>query len=539
MKLDVIVHNARVLDPAAAGPPPTSVGLLHGRVVGVGDDVADLSARTTVDAQGATVIPGLHDAHVHTTSYGLRLVMLDLSGLTGMPALLTAVARYAADLPPAAWVIGSGYGLGLAIGEHPSRAALDEAAGGRPVWLTHFSGHMCVLSSAALAEVGITAGQATGGRGRIGLDAAGEPDGVLEESAMDLVKAHRGPSSIEDLAAAIGAATRAYAAEGLTTFVDAGIGSPGIDHSPAEIAAYQLARETGRLHARGQLMVHDVVLHALGSHPDDAIGRSLDLGLRTGFGDGWLEVGAMKIWLDGSGATGDFDDDPKVLRRSIVAGARAGWQIAAHAMGDAALDLLLDALAEAAAAGPNPGPTAAARPHRVEHGALIRPEQITRLASMDVVVAHQPSFLPTFGDLMLALTDSEQKPNGFRLRSLLAAGVVVAGSSDRPVAPGAPLAGIQAMVTRRTESGAPFGPDEAIDARTALAAYTTGGAYAAGRSHRSGALRPGFDADLVLLADDPTTVPTEQIGGINVLATVVDGRPAHDPAGLFAAAAQS
>ncbi|HET8930170.1 MAG TPA: amidohydrolase family protein, partial [Acidimicrobiales bacterium] len=384
-----------------------------------------------------------------------------------------------------------------------------------------------------LAEVGITSADASGGRGRIGVDATGQPDGVLEESAMDLVKEHRGPSSIDDLATTIGTATAIYAAEGITTFVDAGIGSPGIDHSPVELAAYQLARETGRLHARGQLMVHDAVFHSLRAHPDDAIAAGIDLGIRTGFGDGWLEIGAMKIWIDGLGTTADFEDDPEILRRSIVAGARAGWQVAAHAMGDVALDLLLDALDEAAAARPNPGCTPAARPHRVEHGALIRPDQITRLADKGLVVAHQAAFLPAFGDLILSITDETQQANGFRCASLLDAGITVAGSSDRPVALGAPLTGVQAMVERTTESGVVFGADEAVDVSTAVAAYTRGGAISAGRSDHSGALQPGFDADLVVLADDPTTVPANQIGSIEVLATLIDGVPAHDRADLL------
>lgn len=533
MKLDLLIRNARLLEPVSRDPGACSIGLLNGRIVGIDDDIADLGARSTIDAQGATILPGLHDAHVHTTSYGLGLSMLDLSGVSGLQPLLEAVATYAGGLPAGDWVIGSGYGLGLERGVHPSRSSLDNAAGGRPVWLTHFSGHMCVLNTPALAAVGISSGSSTDGRGGVGVDADGEPDGLLEESAMDLIKEYRGPSSIEDLAAAIGTATAVYAAEGVTTFVDAGIGSPGIDHSPVELAAYQLARETGRLHVRGQLMVHDAVLHPVRSHPDDGIDQGLDLGVRTGFGDGWLEIGAMKIWLDGTGANDAFDDDPATLRRSIVTGARAGWQVAAHAMGDAALDLFLDALEEASAAGPTPGRTAAARPHRVEHGALIRPEQITRLARLGVVVAHQPSFLTTFGDVTLSVIDEAQRPDSFRCRSLLDAGVVVAGSSDRPVAPGAPLAGVQAMVERTTESGASFGPDEAIDARTALATYTLGGAQAAGRAHRSGALRPGYDADLVMLADDPTAVPTSQIAAIGVLATLVAGDVVHDASGLF------
>ena len=511
----MLVRNARVLDDGL--PVASCLGVLHGRVVGL-DDVADLPALRTVDVQGATVVPGFHDAHVHTTSFGIGLRTLDLTGAVGLSAVLAAVARHAAGLAPDAWVTGSGYGLGLVRGEHPSRQALDAAGGGRPVWLTHFSGHVCVLSSAALAQVGVTAGAAAG-RGRVGLGPDGAPDGVLEESAMDLVKDHLGPASQQDLAAAIDVATRVYAAEGVTTFVDAGIGSPGIDHSPVELGAYQLARETGRLHVRGQLMVHDAVLHQVRAHADDAVEQGLDLGLRTGVGDGWLEVGAMKIWVDGA-AGNDFDDSPEALRRSIVSGARGGWQVAAHAMGDRAVDLVLDALDEA-------GTRPDGRPHRIEHGASIRPDQVARLADMGVAVAHQPSFLPTFGDRLSATGDA------YRLRSLLDAGVVVAGSSDRPVAPGPPLTGMQAMVERLTESGASFGPDERVDARTALRAYTAGGASAAGRAHRSGALRPGFDADVVVLAEDPVSVPTGRIGSVEVLATLVAGRPAYDPGGLF------
>lgn len=526
MKLDLLIRNGRVLDDGVVAG--TCVGVLHGRVVGL-DDVAELPAVRTVDVGGATVIPGLHDAHVHTTSFGVGLLTLDLSSTSGMAAVHDALARYAADLGPDAWVIGSGYGLGLRPGEHPPRQLLDDAGGGRPVWLTHFSGHACVLSSAALSEAGIRSNAVPPGRGRVSLGADGDPDGLLEESAMDLVKEHVGPASLEGLARAIDVATRVYAAEGVTTFVDAGIGSPGIDHSPLELAAYQLARETGRLHVRGQLMVHDAVLHDVAGHIDDATPRGLDLGLRTGLGDGWLEVGAMKIWVDGASGAGDLDDDPAVLRRSIISAARAGWQVAAHAMGDRAVDLVLDALAEAAADTPHPTD----RPHRIEHGAYLRLDQVKRLSAAGVAIAHQPSFVSTFGEAMRSAMGGDDAGNGFRLRSLLDAGVVVAGSSDRPVAPGPPLAGIQAMVERVTETGEPFGTAESVDARTALRTYTTGAARAAGRAQRSGALRAGYDADLVVLAEDPVAVPTERIGQVEVVATLVGGGVVHDPHGRF------
>ena len=148
---------------------------------------------------------------------------------------------------------------------------------------------------------------------------------------MDLVKDHVGPSSVERLAQAIDRATAHYLTEGITGFTDAGIGSPGIDHTPVELAAYQLARDTGRLHTRAQVMAYSELFHPLVAHSDDRISTGLDLGVRSGFGDEMLSLGAMKVWVDGSGlgrtaATtgpdgqvhGDFDNDPHLLTQSIV-----------------------------------------------------------------------------------------------------------------------------------------------------------------------------------------------------------------------------
>jgi hypothetical protein len=318
------------------------------------------------------------------------------------------------------------------------------------VWLTHFSGHQGVVSSAVLTGVSIGPGTVAD-RGRIGTDAAGRPDGLLEEAAMDLVKELVGPSSTGQLARAIELAARRYAAEGITSFTDAGIGCPGLDHSPVEIAAYQLARRNGWLRARAQLMVHNEMMHELTAHRDDAIERGLDFGLHTGFADDWLSVGAMKIWIDGLGVEGadgqpDFDNDPALLRRHIIAAHRAGWQVAAHAMGDHAIDLLLDALTEAQASGPVPVQVARPR-HRVEHGALIRPDQLARLAAMDLTVVAQPVMVSEFGDLFGQVVGADRLSQVFRARSLVEAGIAIAASSDRPVVPGAPLRGLQAAVT--------------------------------------------------------------------------------------------
>ena len=537
--LDLLIHGARIRTGDPARPTATSIGIWNGHVVGLDEQLAGIPATATVDADGAVLVPGFCDAHCHTTSYGLGLVLLDLSDTRGAAAILEAVSEYAAGLDDDDWVIGTGYGTGLPLGEHVTRDELDRAAGGRPVWLTHFAGHSCVVSSAVLAAVGITSGT-TPERGRIGADAAGRPNGLLEESVMDLVKDHVGPSSAEQLARAIDVATSQYAREGITAFTDAGIGCPGMDHSPVEIAAYQLARARGWLRARAQLMVHNEVMHELTSHPDDAIDRGLDLGVHTGFGDAWLGLGAMKIWVDGLGVAGadgrpDWDNDPGILRRDIIAAHRAGWQVAAHAMGDHAIDLVLSALAQARAAGPSPAQVAEPL-HRIEHGALIRPDQIAQLAAAGLTVVTQPALVTEFGDLFGDVVAEHRLAEVFRAQSLLDAGIAIAGSSDRPVVAGSPLRGMQSMVQRLSASGTVHGPAERMTAAAALAACTAGGARAARAGQQRGLLAPRLAADLVLLADDPVTVQADRIAAIAVLTTVVDGQVSHDMAGLLAAA---
>ena len=541
--LDLIVRNARVLTVDRRRPRASSIGIWAGRIVGLDEQLEGSSSRVELDLDGAVVTPGFHDAHCHTTSFGLGLVSLDLQSRPGRRSILEAVAAHAAGLGSEEWVIGFGLETGVVL----TREELDRAGGGRPVWLTHRSGHSCVVSSAVLGAVGISGVLPGEARGRVEVDAGGQPTGLIEEAAMDLVKDHVGPSSVERLAQAIDRATAHYLTEGITGFTDAGIGSPGIDHTPVELAAYQLARDTGRLHTRAQVMAYSELFHPLVAHSDDRISTGLDLGVRSGFGDEMLSLGAMKVWVDGSGlgrtaattgpdgqVRGDFDNDPHLLTQSIVDAHRAGWQVAAHAIGDAAVDLVLDALDEAERGGPYPARTGIIPGHRIEHGVMIRPDQVGRLAAKAMSVVTQPLFIGEFGDPLLDLFGARPGVGDcFRMRSLIDAGVHLVASSDRPVTPGAPLPAIQAMVERTTGSGMVFGPDEGLRALQALAAYTEAGARAAGSHRQWGTLVPRLSADLVVLDDDPTAVAVDRIGTIGVLATVVGGRAVHDPGSLF------
>ncbi|MCX4537939.1 amidohydrolase (plasmid) [Streptomyces sp. NBC_00841] len=536
--LDLKLRNARIRTVDDRHPRAHTLGVFAGRIFGLDDTVEDLPARTTLDCGGAVVVPGFGDAHNHMAWFGQSLSELDLGGAATLPQVYDAVARRAAGLPADAWVVGSGYD-DTVMGAHPHRAELDRAAGGRPVWLKHRSGHMCAVSSEVLRRAGILDGTTADPEGGVVVrDEHGAPTGLLQERAQGLVSALVMPYPVTDLADAVSQASAVYAAEGLTHVVEAGIGLGLIGRSPVEAAAYQLARDRGTLRTRVELMVAADNLHALRSHADDGITTGLDLGLRSGFGDDRLRLGPMKIWLDGSligrtaavsepfcghiHGTGVFQDGPEQMRRLVVDAHRAGWRVAAHAIGDSAVDLALDAFAEARRVSPRRDVR-----HRIEHSGVVRPDQLDRYAELGVVPVPQAHFLYAVGDTMAQALGPGRTPWMYRHRSFLDRGIRVPGSSDRPVAPGAPLLGMQSMVERLSRAGVVLGPDERVTAEQALRAYTLDAAWASHDEDRRGSITPGKHADFVVLSDDPVDVDADRIGAIDVLATFVAGACVH------------
>jgi predicted amidohydrolase YtcJ len=543
---DVLLVNANVLTMDPGRPRATAVAIAGGRILDLPDAPHQVSAGRVVDLRGATLLPGFHDAHNHMTWFGLSLTEIDLRspGVGSLDELYAAVARRAQATDAGEWVVGSGYDQNK-IGGHPDRDALDRVAPGRRVWLRHTSGHMCVVNSLVLADLGLDAGPAEVPGGRVATDAAGRPNGLLEERAQELVGRLVRPFPVAALADAIDRAAAQYLREGITSCTEAGIGGGWIGQSPVEVAAYQAAREQGRLRVRVELMVASDVLHPVVAHADDGLDLGLDLGLRTGFGDDWLRLGAVKVFSDGSligrtaamtepfadaagaGAPGDgtgyLQADAGQLTDTIVAAHRSGWQVATHAVGDRAIDVALDAYAQALSRYPRRN----AR-HRIEHFAVARPDQVTRAAELGIIAVPQGRFATEIGDGMLAALGPGRHGWLYRHRSLLEAGLTLPGSSDRPVALGAPLLGIHDMVNRRTGSGAPYNPGEAIGAHEAVRAYTYGSAYAGHQEDTKGTIAPGKLADLVVLSEDPTVVAPDRIAGLEVLATIVDGQCRYD-----------
>jgi predicted amidohydrolase YtcJ len=537
----LVLVNGNVLTMDPARPRASALAIAGGRIAAL--DQVPAGSEHVVDMGGATVLPGFHDAHNHMIGFGMSLAEVELSSppVGSLDELYAAVARRAGATAPGEWVIGGGYDQ-YKLGGHPHRDALDRAAPGRRVWLRHTSGHMCVVNTPVLAALGIDAAATEVPGGRVAVDDGGRPTGLLEERAQLLVGRLVYPYPLAELTGAIARAAEVYLAEGVTSCTEAGIGGGWVAHSPAELAAYAAAREQGRLGVRVELMAAREVLHPLGAHPDDNLVAGLDLGISTGFGDDWLRLGAVKIFADGSlvgrtaalhdpydgsDGTGYLQADAAELTGAIIAAHRSGWQVATHAIGDLAVDLALAAYEQALAEYPRRDPR-----HRIEHFAMVRPRQVARAAALGVIAVPQGRFATELGDGMLAAVGPDRHAWLYRQRSLLDAGMVLPGSSDRPVVAGAPLLGIADMVNRRTASGAPFNPGEAISAEAALRAWTWGSAYASRQEHVKGSIAPGKLADLVVLSEDPTAVSPDRIAGLEVLATIVDGRFAYDRAGL-------
>lgn len=556
MALDVIFTNGRIRTQDVDRPVAHSLGVHHGRVVSLDDDLPASAFDRVVDLGGAPVVPGFNDAHCHVSFLGETLVQVDLrpEAAPTRAALLDAVRDRAASTPAGEWVVGAGYDQNrFADGAHPTAAELDTVAPEHPVWLWHNSRHMGVANTAAFAAAGLP--DRTGFRvpegGSVPLDGEGRALGLLQETAKAIVTDAIPAKTTEQVADQIAAACEQLLAHGVTSATEPGIGAPAhIGQSVTDLAAFQLAREQGRLGVRMTVMPYLTTLH-----PVDPTGRTvaqelpaegrpfgLDLGLRTGLGDDRLRIGPVKVLSDGSligrsafmcadyaldteqgvSNRGLLQFAPEYLRTRLIAAHRDGWQLAVHAIGDGAVDLVLDIIAEAQERHPRPDPR-----HRIEHLGVASDEQIDRCVALGVVPVAQGRFVRELGDGVARALGPERTRLAYRMRSLLEAGIKAPASTDAPVVDHRPLLNIHDMVNRRTASGAEFGPEERITVEQAVRAYTVHSAWAAHQEQEVGALVPGRLADFVVLSEDLCEVDPGRIEDLEVLATVVGGDLVH------------
>jgi len=527
---DTIFRHGNIITLDPAQPTAQALAVRDGKIVAVGsDDDLDplIGPRTQVtDLEGGTVVPGFHDAHCHILLFGLSLVEVNARVAANIAQVIESVAGHVQRAAAGQWIRGGGYNENkLAERRHPTRADLDPVSPHNPVFLSHISGHMAVANSRALALAGITRDTPDPAGGVIERDEHGEPTGLLKETAQELIKKILPPYTLAETKAALAAAGKQMASEGITSAQDAWAGWI----APEEFRAYQEATAEGTLPQRIRLMVDVERLTVKNGRFD------FGFGLHTGFGNERLKLGAIKLFLDGSliGRTaalsapyanapdtcGLLVKSKDTIRAQVAMAHRGGWQVAMHAIGDRAIEAGLDAIEVAM------GADAARFRPRLEHCGILRRDLIERLRRLGVVIVTQPRFIFELGDGFRAALGEERLRLTYPMASLR--GLPVAFSSDRPVVDGAPLLGIQAAVTQRTASGAVYVAEEAITVEQALRWYTLGAAYSVFEENERGWLTPGTWADLVVLATDPLRTEPDRLLDVRVVRTVIGGETVY------------
>jgi predicted amidohydrolase YtcJ len=522
------------------GPPATAVAVRGGRIVAVGsdDEIRDLagSQAETVPLGGRPLLPGFQDAHVHPVFAGITMQRCDLDNAEDLDSALARIRAYAQAHPDREWIDGSGWRMEWFAGGTPSAELLDSVVPDRPAYLTNRDGHGAWVNSRALDLAGLTALSHDPADGRIERGEDGDPQGTLHEGAALLVgRLVPGPTFAEQLRGLLLAQQHLHSL-GITAWQDAIVGE--YLGSPDPLPAYLAAARDGTLTARveGALWWDR---NRGGDQLDDLLDR------RQQGQVGRFRAGTVKIMQDGvaenftagmidpyldacgcqSGNRGLSYVDPADLAEQVSRLDIAGFGVHVHAIGDRAVREALDAFDAARAS----NPVSRGR-HHIAHLQVLHPDDIPRFAELSVTANMQALWAahePQMDELTIPFLGPERSARQYPFASLLRAGARLAAGSDWAVSSANPLEGIHVAVNRAlpdAEPGAePLLPGQALTLAEALAAYTAGSAYV-NHLDETGAVAPGYLADLVVLDRDPFTGPPGEIASAAVALTYVEGQ---------------
>jgi hypothetical protein len=529
---DLLLTNANIYTLDDAHTRGTVIAIRDGKIEAIGgEDICNLAtARTQIqDMQGAMVVPGLVDAHIHWawTSQGLRQV--DLFDVPSKEASVRRVATAAERSKTGEWVLGRGWAQSMwPGGEFPTAADLDAVAPHNPVLLRARSGHAVWVNSAALHLAGITDSTPDPADGAIMRDETGRATGILLEGAEVLVAKHIPKPTAEALAEMMAEAQPLAWRAGLTGIHDF--------DGPQAFAAMQVLREREQL---GLRVVKNI--------NDPYIAHAHALGLRWGLGDEWLRLGGLKIFADGALGPrtalmiepyeGEPDNrgitvtDKETMYELVSIASKLGFPATIHAIGDKAVHDVLDVYEAVRAEEAALGIPRHARRHRIEHVQVIHPSDAGRLAALDLIASMQP--IHATADYLMADKHWGEARNqwAYNARYQIDHGVRVAFGSDSPVEPFEPIKGIHAAVTRRRADGSP-GPDGWFPALRltvdeALRGYTAGPAYTGGMERRLGKIAPGYLADLTCFDRDLYQIAPDDLLKAQVAGTMINGAWMH------------
>ena len=521
-----ILFHGKIITVDDADTIASAVAVKDGRIQAVGSDEAVLALRgdrtEVVDLAGKAVTPGLIDAHNHLqvaglmNSYYVPLLPPDVRTMDDLRAKLAAAV---AQTPEGEWV--KAYFMVVNGGGLPTKHDLDPVSPHNPVWVMQQGGHYGSTNSLGLQEAGIDANTPDPTGGVIGREAGGQPSGVFyNHRAMDLVRRKIPQPTMDMVRHNVASVQPMFSAAGVTSFHDNNV--RGTD----TIATYLDAGANGPMSMRG------TIYYTL-EWPRD-LDRALTEIDYSG-GGALMRFGGFKFLLDGqltmafchephNGERWNISTwEPATFKAAVRALHDTGLQICVHCVGDAAVDLTLDAFEEAMNANPRPDPR-----HRIEHCILSTPEATQRMKDLGVVVSTQPQFLRIAGDYYPVLFGEDRAARAIVTREWLDAGVPLALGSDSPTTPWlTPQVTMFGAVSRVTYSNQRFHPEQAISVAEALRAHTMGSAYAGHQEENLGSIEVGKLADLAVWSADPYSVPLRELWKLPVELTMLEGEVVH------------
>ena len=515
--VDLILTNGKIITVDDEFSIRDTVIVDDGRILETGGAELTLKYQSeeTVDLQGKVLMPGFNDSHTHIRGRPQRYI--ELGDVSSISEIQNLIRTKITEIGEGEWVTGYGWSEDeLEEGRRPLRSDLDAAAPNNPVILTRAGGHSAVVNSSALnrADVTLATPQPEGGVIERGQD--GQLNGVIRER-QELVGRLVPDSTYEELIASLETNLNDLLRLGITSITDA-------SKPPGQFAMWEELYRTAKLplpRSQVQFQWFDV----------DGIN---DVKARVGKGTDFLKIGPIKVFADG-GFTGPaaytlepyrnqgeyrgyLNMPPRELAAHLNEIHDAGWQIGIHAIGDAAIVMVVNILADALERNPRED-----HRHYLNHFSM-RPPELTMdlMAEHQIHITQQPNFTYTLEGRYVDNLDGWRLQHNNPLRSPMDHGIKVAISSD--ILPIGPMVGIYAAVTRKGMTGTVYGADEAITREEAIRAYTATGAYLNFEEDIKGSIEPGKFADMIVLSDDILSVTDEQIMDIQVLGTYVDGK---------------
>ena len=522
----MIITNASIWSGNSEQPLADAMAVSGDTIIAVGTTAELLrhkSARTRIiDMGGKFIYPGFIDSHIHLLQGGFNLASVQLRDADTPELFITRIREYAATIRPGEWILGGDWD-GKGWESLPRREWIDSITPDNPVFVSRLDGHMALANSAALKLAGIDRWVKDLSGGSIERDAKGELTGIFKENAMDLISLKIPELSAEEVDKALTAGMRYLASNGVT--------------SAHAVDGADYADGLTRVRAAGGQITRIYYLQAISGW--QKLKDHID---RKGKGDQWIKTGGVKGFVDGSLGShtaaffepysdletdsGLFVNSREDLYKWIDESDKAGLQVVIHAIGDRAINFLLNSYEQIESENGERD-----RRFRIEHSQHLAPPDIERYARLKVIASMQPYHLIDDGRWAEELIGPERLQTTYAIRSLLESGATVAFGSDWFVAPATPLEGIYAAVTRRTLDGKNPGgwvPEQKITVEEALRAYTINAAYASFDEDIKGTLEPGKLADFVVLDRDLTAIDPVEIWDMKVQQTWVGGRKVYD-----------